>query len=349
MRAIKPHNKGGPRLNIEWHMARYCNLDCSYCSTYQHDQTSPSIPLEKLKIAATHLLSYSQELGSPFHLELTGGEPTQHPDFIEFLRFLSESGFRSISFTTNGTAPQNLYEEALQYSQSITISLHQEYKLVAKIRKLAKTLQSVGDQYSEKRRIKVHFMVLPGTIDQCIDEATRLADYGVRTVLRRIRPVESVETGEVVKPFQHIESQPIKNYQDAEWTGKYYSQEEEGRLLEFDATNFNNTVVYDENGKESYVNVNEISKNFKNKFKGWFCSAGRESLRVDYTGDVRLCSGTGSVFNIFDKDISEKVQKSHIVCPAAVCVSATNINISKAKSLHDFESLIRLGQIKEGL
>ncbi len=59
---------------------RKCNLSCAYCNEY--DKTSEPVPLELLKQRAHKL----KELGA-FAINLTGGEPTMHPDLPELIRY----------------------------------------------------------------------------------------------------------------------------------------------------------------------------------------------------------------------------------------------------------------------
>lgn len=59
---------------------RKCNLSCAYCNEY--DKSSEPVPLEMLKQRARKL----KELGA-FSINLTGGEPTMHPDLPELIRY----------------------------------------------------------------------------------------------------------------------------------------------------------------------------------------------------------------------------------------------------------------------
>ncbi len=59
---------------------RKCNLSCTYCNEF--DKTSEPVPLEILKQRANKL----KELGA-FSINLTGGEPTLHPDLPELIRY----------------------------------------------------------------------------------------------------------------------------------------------------------------------------------------------------------------------------------------------------------------------
>ncbi len=59
---------------------RKCNLSCAYCNEF--DKTSDPVPLEILKARAKKM----KDLGA-FSINLTGGEPTMHPDLPELIRY----------------------------------------------------------------------------------------------------------------------------------------------------------------------------------------------------------------------------------------------------------------------
>ncbi|MFO1462583.1 MAG: radical SAM protein [bacterium] len=75
---------------------RRCNLSCTYCNEF--DQKSDPIPLATLKARARKL----KELGA-YSINLTGGEPTMHPDLPELIRYCRrELKFLNTSMITNG-------------------------------------------------------------------------------------------------------------------------------------------------------------------------------------------------------------------------------------------------------
>ena len=59
---------------------RRCNLACGYCNEY--DDHSPPVPLDELKRRVDKV----HELGA-WAIEFTGGEPLEHPDIVEIVRY----------------------------------------------------------------------------------------------------------------------------------------------------------------------------------------------------------------------------------------------------------------------
>jgi MoaA/NifB/PqqE/SkfB family radical SAM enzyme len=77
-------------------ITRRCNLSCTYCNEF--DKVSDPVPLATLKTRAEKLKS----LGA-YSINLTGGEPTMHPDLVELIRFCRyDLKFLRTSMISNG-------------------------------------------------------------------------------------------------------------------------------------------------------------------------------------------------------------------------------------------------------
>lgn len=77
-------------------VTRRCNLSCGYCNEY--DEVSSPVPIEQLKARAKK----AKDLGT-FAINMTGGEPTMHPEFPELIRYCRrELKFLQTTTITNG-------------------------------------------------------------------------------------------------------------------------------------------------------------------------------------------------------------------------------------------------------
>ena len=82
---------------IQVELTNACNLHCSYCYRDAGSQTHPDIlPTDKL----LRILREFADKGLR-SIELTGGEPLLHPDFLKFAHFCGDS-FALIGLLTNG-------------------------------------------------------------------------------------------------------------------------------------------------------------------------------------------------------------------------------------------------------
>lgn len=98
------------------------------------------------------------------------------------------------------------------------------------------------------------------------------------------------------------------------------------------AGSFPNTATIQEVDNEMlYVeeNVNDILKRQENKYKGWLCWAGQESLMIAANGDVFVATCRNKKLgNIYD---DFEIPTEPIVCQKNWCVCAADLNTSKAK------------------
>jgi radical SAM protein with 4Fe4S-binding SPASM domain len=84
-------------LHLALELTDYCNLRCGHCYREASDEGRTFLPTEKL----LQVLSEARKKGV-HSLELSGGEPTLHPDFGRILEFCLKT-FGAISLLTNGT------------------------------------------------------------------------------------------------------------------------------------------------------------------------------------------------------------------------------------------------------
>jgi uncharacterized radical SAM superfamily Fe-S cluster-containing enzyme len=77
-----------------------CNLDCPICYVHNKNDDAWHMGEEELRRTLSHL---KDELGDDLDLlNFTGGEPTLHPHFEDFLRIASEAGVHRVAICTNG-------------------------------------------------------------------------------------------------------------------------------------------------------------------------------------------------------------------------------------------------------
>jgi MoaA/NifB/PqqE/SkfB family radical SAM enzyme len=77
------------------------------------------------------------------------------------------------------------------------------------------------------------------------------------------------------------------------------------------------------------MHANDIIKLHKNKFKGWTCTAGLESLMINWDGEVHraTCRVGGSLGNIYNDTFELPVDP--IICTRDSCTCAADIPLTK--------------------
>jgi 7,8-dihydro-6-hydroxymethylpterin dimethyltransferase len=74
-----------------------CNLSCNIC--FADSPSGNHVPLDQITRMIEAYVSYEAE---PELLQLSGGEPTLHPDVIEIVRYAKDLGIQDVAVSTNG-------------------------------------------------------------------------------------------------------------------------------------------------------------------------------------------------------------------------------------------------------
>lgn len=83
--------------NVYLYITMACQLHCKHCYLGERLQQRVHMPLKKVK----HTLEVWRKMGGS-KLNLLGGEPTLHPDFMEIVRFAKQLGYEKVTLNTNG-------------------------------------------------------------------------------------------------------------------------------------------------------------------------------------------------------------------------------------------------------
>lgn len=292
-----PHQSS---IKVEWNLGKRCNYDCSYCPAAIHDNTSPHTDIEILKKSVDTLAG----LGKPIRLSFTGGEPCVHPKFDELIRYAKHKGISWISVTTNGTRPYEFYA-SLPVDQYV-VSIHLEYDW----RRVFNTIESIVAQTSIQ--VVAQIMAHHEHMDAVLQLRAKCLLEHIPNTVRRIRWTEGDH--DLFDDMRY-------NLTDLEW------------LKEQDATVKENTVIFlkEEPDMPRLRHANDIIKLHLNQYKGWSCSAGIESLMINWDGDVHraTCRVGGSVGNIYDGTLV--VPTENITCDRNFCTCAADIPLTKFK------------------
>jgi len=281
-------------VKVEWNIGKRCNYDCSYCPADVHDATSDHTNIEILKSAVDKLMT----LGKPIRISFTGGEPCVHPKFKELLNYCNHVGVGWISVTTNGTLPPEFYA-TLPVSQ-IVFSIHFEYDWMRVCNTIktvnAMTYISVIGQVMAHYEHMINVRVAHGMLTQ----------QSIPTTVRRIRWTEGDHD-----LFDDMRYHP----DDYKW------------LTEQEATVQPNTVIDD----NQLIHANDVIKLHLNKYKGWTCNAGIESLMINWNGDVHraTCRVGGSLGNIYEGNFNIPIDP--VTCDRNFCTCAADIPLTKIK------------------
>ncbi len=139
-----------------------CSHGCHFC--YRDSQ--PDGPL--MSLDDYRLLM--EQLPGTFQLALGGGEPTEHPEFIEFLRLSYEYG-KVPNYTTNGTLLTNeIIEATKKYCGAVAVSWSD------------KAVKAIDRFVKGGVKTNIHFILSPHTIKEGIKLMKNPQDFGVADI-----------------------------------------------------------------------------------------------------------------------------------------------------------------------
>jgi hypothetical protein len=290
-----PHQES---IKVEWNIGKRCNYDCSYCPSAIHDNFSTHANIDILKKAAAQLIN----LGKPIRISFTGGEPTVHPKFLDLVEYCKDIGVNWISVTTNGTLPAEFYRN-LPIEQ-ILFSIHFEYDWT----RVVDTIKKVHSFANVN--IIAQIMALDSKMDQVLQARAIMLQDHIPNTIRRIRWIH--DDRDVFDDMRY-------NLRDLKW------------IKEQEATIKENTVIFlkEEPDAPRLMHANDIIKLHMNKYKGWTCNAGIESLMINWDGNVHraTCRVGGSLGNIYEGNFV--APSKPVTCDRNFCTCAADIPITK--------------------
>jgi len=279
------------KIKVEWNLGKRCNYDCEYCPKEIHDNFSPHTDIDILYNSVAKLATVGT-----IRLSFTGGEPCVHPMFGELVTYAKSCGVKWISVTTNGTRKADYYV-ALDVDHYV-FSLHFEPDW----RRVLDTIIEVHNM--SHRPVMVNLMAHQDKMLLAKEAVELLAASNVPYVVRRIRWSQGV--------------------QDV-FNDEKYSEDDLDWIVKNTATVKPNTIIDD---KDQY-HANDVIKLHLNKYHGWKCNAGLESLMINWDGEVHraTCRVGGSLGNIYKNTFFQNTEP--VICTREFCTCAADIPITK--------------------
>lgn len=329
-------------ITIIWFIGKRCNYDCSYCSSFTHDNYSPHID----KIKAFHFLDQLEkcaiEQKKKIKLEITGGEPFVHPYFIEILKYAkSKTRIRHLSVTTNGSLPFLIYEQSSVYITNITISLHLEQSDKVIDETIAKIINL---NQITKWFLNVNLMALPGKFEKLKYVIKQFDENHIKFVLRKIDPPnEHNKTTTRKKDLPNNFDQELyekyfakdkiikkNNWNDALNWDQYYSKQELEFFDNFITKNKWQNIKLHLPDEQIELNTDDLKSKNLNSWQGWKCYIGIDSIYVQHTGEVFRgnCMQGESIGKIGEK---LNWPTEPITCPLKWCTCKSDMVVRKAK------------------
>lgn len=278
------------KLVIEFKPTDKCNFDCSYCCF--HDNRSIPLPRKTFDNYLEILTNRGTDKKSIF-LFVYGGEPTKHPDLIEYIidivniykglkvKVLIQSNGMWWDVTEYKKACDILDEHGIEYVFSF--SFHKEYTKITGIAKRIKYLISRG------RFEVMTYMITRNEIKSHISNINIMRKVGIPVYVRTI-------------------------LQESEW---FMNSEYKNVITrEIDGDSF---IIEDKLGKRA-ASFEDLTMGGYLNFNGYNCSSGDNSILLSANGKIYRCD----MDFLYDRDVMYDANISNKIINNTNCKTCTH-------------------------
>jgi organic radical activating enzyme len=302
-----------PLFSVSWILGRFCNYNCSYCWPYANSARLDFQPYEIYTRTIDEIKRQAQLNGfTEFHWSFSGGEPTAYKQLKDLISHLNdkETEYQSVHMTTNLSPGKEWWQHWCEITKflsrrSITASYHAEF---------ADELQ-FGDRCVELINQGVHVTInqvmVPEHFWNYYKRCQRFANRGINVTLK---PQSDLTASCIVDGYT---SEMI----DVMQTG--FPQTAHGEELY-------QIALYDSQGQKYLFDQAERFNAYGfNKFQGWSCNSGYQSVIIrsnevkrSYSCHDQPLGTLTEGFELFSKPK---------LCITPSCVSSADSKIPKCK------------------
>jgi len=301
----------------DFHLNRYCNLNCSYC----YDQSiKKKDPAYRGNDSSTIIKGFNST-GLKWFIHITGGEPFLHPDFACLCEGLSEKHI--ISVNTN-LSTQNIRDFAQRVDPVKVAFVHCSYHLESRKSEKQKKLFINRVSYLRSMGFKVHAsqLIYPAIVNHFPELFEELKSEGIILYPKAMKGL-----------YRH------RSYPSA------YTCEEKSLLFSYaaksleheDADDFFTSFFY----RDTEFSASDLS------FTGQPCLAGSGFVIVESNGDVTRCMDIReNLGNLFKGSLT--LRNGPSPCTAKKCTSARfGLNFCQGRPDHVIANPLRsiIGQV----
>ena len=304
-----------PLFSISWILGRFCNYNCSYCWPYARSSTPDHQPFEVYKSTVDEIKRQARANGfNQFHWSFSGGEPTAYKGLLDLVRHLDdgvETPYQSVHMTTNLSPSIEWWKRwsnavSMLARKSLTASYHAEY---SKEKDFANKILYLMDQ---NIHVTVNQVMVLEHFWEYYERCAKFHRQGINITL---------------KP----QSDPTASYVVDGYTDEMIQLMRTGFPQEANGEEIYQISLFDQQGNEYPFDQAERFNAFGfNKFKGWMCNSGYQSVIIRGNEVKRSYSchdaplGTLENFTLFNGPVS---------CMTPSCVSSADSKIPKCQIL----------------
>ena len=343
------------RYQIIWDLGRRCSYACTYCPPHRNNKTSAFVNYETLCKSmdgvAEYALLYDSFRKKPAKkkLSFTGGEPTVHPDFFKFLKYVkSEYPEFSRGLTTNGWFKNSVLDKVMSLTTGGTISYHCESTKKQKE-------QVISNAIALKEKYKVNVMFHKDYFKECVDVCEKLEKNAVDFIPRIIGDDNPNDKRSIKLGYTHIYDREQMKWFRNYWKQKGQSVTEKGNSQTGLGRPCCGGRCFKADGVDTYFlpSTNFVGRNCMVNWYFLFINSEADRVWTHQTCGVNLDGEVAPLGKIseFDKIIDSLEHELYvhnkvpmITCPktfcgCGMCVTKTSQNIEPMFTKHVVKGL----------
>jgi organic radical activating enzyme len=303
-----------PLFSVSWILGRFCNYNCSYCWPYARSDKVDHYDLDLYKKTINEIKRQARQNGfTDFHFSFSGGEPTAYKDFLNLIDCYSndiEPKYQSFHMTSNCSPGLKWWKRlvsklSLLNRASVTASFHSEFADETEFSE--KLLFLIENQIY----VTINQVMVPDRFYEYYNRCKRFHEQGIPVTLKPQSNSTATEivngyTSEMIDIMQTGFPQHINNID----------------IYQIQLTD-SNKHTYDFDQAERFNSFGF------NKFKGWNCNSGYQSLIIRGNEVKRSYSCYDESLGTIDKGF--KLFDTSKICITNSCVSSADSKIPKCK------------------
>jgi len=265
-------------LHVE--LTSACNLNCFYC----YRNSSPFVKENRLPTNKLLQVLFEMSTKGLQVVELTGGEPLLHPDFITILKFCCKT-FAKVSLLTNATLfNKSIIEEMLPFREKLVINISLD--------------SHIPEEHDKRCQVK-------GSFQKVTNAIRALADKGF--LIRTAMAVDEFN-------WAHVEPTILLSKELGAKKFTYSTIIPSGRASQSYkpwSIDINNVIKKENYVLEKYSDFIHVMNEhqLKSLKKNGGCGAGHRTYAMDPEGNIRLCvtfdSKDGIIGSVVNQELDE--------------------------------------------
>ena len=303
---IKIQSGNQHTLKITWQMTTNCVYACEYCPSQFRTGKHLTIDLDFYK-------KFFSQFTQPIYIGITGGEVTTHPQFIDVLKMLRETGIK-IRVDSNNVRTARFYKEVADLADVWCLTMHPSQHTfdIEKIKVL-----------TDQSFVIVYVMMDPKHWDLANSWIAELKSLeNIKIIL--IKPVDNWAGANYTYQWSPEQLALLDTPPIWQFTKERFSELEASHSWLKDT----DTIAVYNDGSTSVLDPDQLMKLDTNNFLGWTCFSGRENLLITPEGNISWSNcGMIDLGNVKDFNINQWPES--VICNRARCDCGADIRADK--------------------